>query len=427
MAKISDSGDTLKCSFCGKTQKQVEQLIAGTYVYICNECVATCAEIIATRETSESSSEVALNPAKPREIAEFLDQYVIGQDRAKQALAVAVYTHYKRVQNSRKLARQDDKAQDLEISKSNVLIIGPTGTGKTQLAQALAKQLDVPFTIADATALTQAGYVGEDVESILSGLLRAADFDVAKAQHGIVYIDEIDKIARKSDGPSTSRDVSGEGVQQALLKIFEGTVAAVPPEGGRKMPDQEHINIDTSNILFIVAGAFAGLDEVVQKRLGRGGIGFGAEIGDKIVARDAYSKVEPEDLQKYGIIPELIGRLPVITSVDPLDETSLVRILTEPRNALIKQYKYLFELDGIELDFTQDALAEIAQQALARGTGARGLRSILERVLAPVMFHAPSDNTIVKVLITVDVINGSAQPRVLRKKRGIKKSTTGAA
>lgn len=423
MALISDSSDLLKCSFCSKTQKQVGQLISGAGVYICDECVAVCTEIIAERTAEEAVKEVSDSPLallKPREIAAFLDDYVIGQDRAKQALAVAVYNHYKRVKASRQLTGAEAAEQRIELQKSNVLLIGPTGTGKTYLAQALAKKLGVPFSVADATALTEAGYVGEDVENVLLGLLRAADFDIKKAETGIIYIDEIDKIGRKADGPSVTRDVSGEGVQQALLKILEGTVASIPPEGGRKEPNSEYLQLDTSNILFIVAGAFAGLEDIIQKRLGRGGIGFGAEIGANIDSANIYSQVEPEDLTKFGIIPEFIGRLPVVTTVDPLDENALVKILTEPKNALVKQYKELFSHDNIELDFTPDALRQIAQQALARGTGARGLRSIMERVLAPVMFHAPSDPDITKVLITADAVTGSDEPRVLRRKRGTK-------
>lgn len=425
MARISDSSDMLKCSFCSKAQKQVSQLIAGPGVYICDECVGVCGEIIAEREAQaanakEPSKEVALTLKKPREIAAFLDEYVIGQDRAKQSLAVAVYNHYKRVKALRQLADSDEAQQQVELQKSNVLLIGPTGTGKTYLAQALAKQLGVPFSVADATALTEAGYVGEDVENVLLGLLRAADFDIQKAETGIVYIDEIDKIGRKADGPSVTRDVSGEGVQQALLKILEGTVASLPPEGGRKEPNAEYLQLDTSNILFIVAGAFAGLEEIIQKRLGRGGIGFGAEIGANIDQNNIYSQVEPEDLHKFGIIPEFIGRLPVVATVDQLDEEALIKILTEPKNALVKQYKELFALDSVELEFTHDALKAVAQLALERGTGARGLRSILERVLSPVMFHAPSDPEITKVLITADAVTGADEPRVLRRKRGTK-------
>lgn len=428
MVNISDSGDTLRCSFCNKTQKQVAQLIAGPQIYICDECVEICAEIIAERVKSESDAQPQeLQLVKPRETAEFLDKFVIGQDRAKRALAVAVYTHYKRLQLEHTILAEPDKSAQVEIAKSNVLLIGPTGTGKTYLAQALAKQLNVPFTIADATSLTEAGYAGEDVESILAGLLRAADYDVAKAERGIVYIDEIDKIARKANNGPVARDITGEGVQHALLKIIEGTTASVPPDGGRKMPDQERVSLNTRNILFIVAGAFTGLDEIVQKRLGRGGIGFGAQIGDTVGSAEVYERIEPEDLHKFGLIPELIGRLPVITSVDPLDEKSLVKILTEPQNALVKQYQHLFEMDGVELEFTQDALKAVAASALARGTGARGLRSIMERVLEPVMFHAPSDESIVKVLITEDVVSGSGQPRVMRKKRGTKKAAAGSA
>ncbi|MDO4241416.1 MAG: ATP-dependent Clp protease ATP-binding subunit ClpX [Microbacteriaceae bacterium] len=428
MPNISDSAEMLKCSFCGKTQKQVDQLISGGHIFICNECVQLCSEIIEERQQkSDTATETGetFHLSKPRETAAFLDEYVIGQDRAKQALAVAVYNHYKRIkagQNHAPTAAttgNNDLAapqEGVEIAKSNVLLIGPTGCGKTYLAQALAKQLGVPFTIVDATSLTEAGYVGEDVENILLSLLREADGDIKKAETGIIYIDEIDKISRKADGPSLTRDVSGEGVQQALLKILEGTVASLPPQGGRKQADSEYIQMNTKNILFIVAGAFAGLDEIIAKRLGRGGIGFGAQIGDKINAAEIYGRVEPEDLYKYGIIPEFIGRLPVITTVDQLDEQALVRVLTEPRNALVKQYQRIFELDGIALEFTHDAILAVAAQALERGTGARGLRSILENVLGPVMFHAPSEPDIAKVLITADAVNGTDEPRVLRTK-----------